>query len=347
VNALAIGFAVCLTLSAFGLMRQPGIPLAGGYASLLVPGNPYAPADRFRLDLVMGHPGSTYVEYHVTAGCGTRARHVLLVLSGDARLTDPRYAPSASTVTSERTAELSRPWFPVPVRAEVFGIPVQRMPCPRGVSPGQIGSVVSVGGRLRRPFDVSANSAYALQLPVIGDKVSADAYAGSLGGYWAAPMGLSANAYAGSLPLYGRIDTRHDVSGHGELIDGQPRGDGDQVGPRRASGRRSRTAAAATASSPRTGRLASFAAERDRQARHDEGGEPGGPDSGSVAAELGDLAIVGLEGLDPAGVPAPADLQGVTAGVDRRIDRLVPLDRPDALAVDQDVERAAAQLDTE
>jgi len=118
VNALAISVSVSLTLSAFELLRQPGVPLIGGYASLLVPGSPYAPADKFRLDLVMDQPGSTYVEYHVTAGCGTRARHVLLVLSADARLADPRYAPSASAVTGERTAELSQPWFPVPVRAE-------------------------------------------------------------------------------------------------------------------------------------------------------------------------------------------------------------------------------------
>ncbi len=101
-NALAVGVSVSLALLAFELLHQPGIPLAGGYASLFVPGNPYAPADQFRLDLVMDQPGSTYVEYHVTAGCGTRARHVLLVLSGDARLADPRYTPSAGEAMTTR-----------------------------------------------------------------------------------------------------------------------------------------------------------------------------------------------------------------------------------------------------
>jgi hypothetical protein len=218
VNALAVGGSVSLALSAFGLLRQPGVPLASGYASLLVPGNPYAPADQFRLDLVMDQPGSTYVEYHVTAGCGTRARHVLLVLSGDTHLADPRYASPAGAVIGQRTAELSRPWFPVPVHAEVFDIPIRGMPCTRGVSPGQIGSEVSIGGWIQRPFEVSANSAHALQLPVIGDEVSADAYTPSLHGYWAAPIGLTADAYAGALPLYDRIDiARPGLTGSGGL----------------------------------------------------------------------------------------------------------------------------------
>jgi len=218
VNALAVGGSVSLALSAFELLRQPGVPLAGGSASLLVPGNPYAPADQFRLDLVMDQPGSTYIEYRVTAGCGTRARHVLLVLSGDARLADPRYASSAGAVIGQLTAELSQPWFPAPVHAEVFDIPIPWMPCPKAASPDQIGSAVSIGGWIQRPFEASANSAHALQLPVIGDEVNADAYAPSLHGYWAAPIGLTADANAGALPLYDRIDiARPGLTGSGGL----------------------------------------------------------------------------------------------------------------------------------
>jgi len=218
INALAIDGTVSLALSAFELLRQPGVPLASGYASLLVPGNPYAPTDQFRLDLVMKQPASTYIEYHVTAGWGTRARHVLLVLSGDTRLADPKYASSTGAVISQRTAELSQPWFPVPVHAEVFDIPIRGMPCPRWASPGQIGSAAAIGGWILRPFEVSANSAHALQLPVIGDEVSADAYAPSLHGYWAAPTGLTVDANAGATPLYDRIDiARPDLTGSGGL----------------------------------------------------------------------------------------------------------------------------------
>ena len=218
VNALAIGVSVSLVLWAFELLHQPSVPPAGGYVSLLVPGNPYAPSDQFRLALVMDQPGGTYVEYQVSAGCGTRAAHVLLVLSGDARLADPRYAPSAGAVAGERTAELSQPWFPVPVRAEVFDIPVKPLSCPSGVSPSQFGSAVAIGGWIQRPFEASANSAHALQLPVIGDEVSADAYVGSLHGYWGTPIGLTASASAGTLPLFDRVDiVRPALAGSGGL----------------------------------------------------------------------------------------------------------------------------------
>lgn len=218
VNAVAVGAAVGLCLLAFGLLHQPGVPPAGGYASLLVPGSPYDPTDQFRLDLVTDQPGSTYVEYHVTAGCGTRAHDALLVLSGDARLADPRYAPSADVITRRHAVDLAQPLFPVPVRAEVFEIQIRRASCPRGVSPGQLGSAVSVGGWVHRPFEASANSAHALRLPVIGDEVNADSYVPSLRGYWAAPINLTADAYAGALPLYDQVGTaRPELTGSGGL----------------------------------------------------------------------------------------------------------------------------------
>jgi hypothetical protein len=55
----------------------------------------------------------------------------------------------------------------------------------------------------------------------------------------------------------------------------------------------------------------------------------------------GDEFVVGrVEGLNRARVLAFADLQGVMPRFDWRLDGFVPLDRPETLTVEHDIERA-------
>jgi hypothetical protein len=204
--------------AAFQLSRQPGSPPPAGSARLLVPGNPFNPADRFQLMLVLAQPGAGYAEYHVVAGCGTTARHVLLLLAGDARLIHPRSVLSTGLAATARNVYLSYPWFPSPQQVEVFDIPVEHMKCPRGALPTRFGTASAVGGFVRRPFEVSVGSGHALQMPLLGDEASIDTNIPALGGFWAAPLAFTVSAYAGSLPLYDRIDVaRPALTGTGGL----------------------------------------------------------------------------------------------------------------------------------
>jgi hypothetical protein len=66
-----------------------------------------------------------------------------------------------------------------------------------------------------------------------------------------------------------------------------------------------------------------------------------------VAGECHDLAFLGVEGTLVALVATFAHPQCVVAWLDRDIGRLLVIDRADILTVDDDVERAASQLDPE
>ena len=84
--------------------------------------------------------------------------------------------------------------------------------------------------------------------------------------------------------------------------------------------------------------------EDEPQAGNNEGGkkERQKPLAG---ASVGDyFALDGIEGLSPARVSATSDLQGVTSRFDWYLDRVVHFNRPNTLTVDQDIERAAADL---
>ncbi|MGO9760286.1 MAG: hypothetical protein ACLP1Q_03355 [Solirubrobacteraceae bacterium] len=63
-----------------------------------------------------------------------------------------------------------------------------------------------------------------------------------------------------------------------------------------------------------------------------------------MAAEADCLAIGYFERFGPTRVSTDPDLKGVTAGLDRHLDRLMPVDRSDAAAVDGDLESPASQL---
>jgi len=203
---------------AFQVTRRPGIPAAAGTARLLEPGSPYNPANRFQFMLVLNEPAETYAEYHIVAGCDTTTRHVLLMLSGDARLARPRYLPSAGVAPTERTATVSQPWFLFPQDVQVFDIPIKAMPCPHGVTPTESGTVTVIGGTIRRSFEVSAGSVHALQLPLVGDERNVDTHIPALGGMWAAPIFLTVSVDAGLLPLHDQVDVaRPAMAGTGTL----------------------------------------------------------------------------------------------------------------------------------
>src|SRR5579875_1438943 len=70
------------------------------------------------------------------------------------------------------------------------------------------------------------------------------------------------------------------------------------------------------------------------------------PNVGAVAAERGHLAVSHLERAKPAGVAAGADLDGVAAGLERHLDRLVGVDGANVAPVDQHGEPAASKFDT-
>jgi hypothetical protein len=56
------------------------------------------------------------------------------------------------------------------------------------------------------------------------------------------------------------------------------------------------------------------------------------------------VAICCLEGMILAPVPACPNADLVMPRLDGYFDRVVPVDRPDAVAVDQDIERASSEL---
>lgn len=195
---------------AFQLTRQVGVPSATGTASLLVTGNPFDPSDRFQLRLVTDRPETQYVEYQVIVGCNTKAKDALLILSGNARLLQPRFGIGSGLVT-ERTAYVGPPWFSSPQAVQVFDVRISAMPCPAGVSPSQLGTVTAIGGFTQYSFENAAGSSHALQLPLVGDETTTgatnvDINIPTLGGFWASPLDLSVSVYAGGLPLYDRID---------------------------------------------------------------------------------------------------------------------------------------------
>lgn len=213
-SVAAIVFAVYW---AFQLTRQADIPPAAGTARLLVPGNPFDPADRFQVSLVSDQPETRYVEYHVTAGCNTKAKDALLMLSGNARLLHPRLGPGSGQVTG-RNAYVGQPWFSSPQAVQVFDMKIDAMPCPAGILPSQFGTVTSIGGFVLHSFEDAAGSSHALQLPLVGDEASIGTDIPALGGFWASPLGLRVSVYAGGLPLYDRIDVaRPALSGTGDL----------------------------------------------------------------------------------------------------------------------------------
>jgi hypothetical protein len=215
ISVIAIILAV---LFAFQLTRQPNASPEVGSAHLLVPGNPFYPSDRFRLQLVMNEPGSRYVEYHIVEGCSTRARRALLMLSGDARLLHPRYISQAGSTITEQIAHVSQPWFASQQAVEVFTLPLRDMPCPAGVSPAQTGVVSVVGGWINHSYENSASSSSLLQLPLIGDQEDVDTNIPALGGFWGAPLDLSVDVDAGTLPLDDQINNpRPSLTGSGGL----------------------------------------------------------------------------------------------------------------------------------
>lgn len=218
--ALALVSAAAIVLAvywAFQLTRQADIPPNAGAAQLLVTGNPYSPSDKFQLGLVADHPESRYIEYQIGAGCNARAKNALLMLSGNARLSHPRFGVGSSSVT-EQTTYVGYPWFSPPQAVQVFDIRVTSMPCPKGVSPSQFGRETTIGGFTRQSFEVAAGSSYALQLPLVGDEANIVWDIPTLGGIWGSPLGLSVSVYAGGLPLHDRIDVaRPALTGTGDL----------------------------------------------------------------------------------------------------------------------------------
>ena len=87
--------------------------------------------------------------------------------------------------------------------------------------------------------------------------------------------------------------------------------------------------------------------ERERQAGNDERREEDRQDPLALAVEADELAIGHLKRELSARVAAFPDLQGVTSGFDRRLEGVVQCERPDALAVHKDLERATMDLRTD
>lgn len=211
------GIIVLLVYWASQLTQQAPVPVAAGTANILVPGNPLSTAGRFELGLVSDDPASRYVEYHISAGCNFRSGSVLLMLSGNARLT--RVGVQVPGRVQVITTDVGQPWFSSRQEVQVFEIQIPPLTCPAGISPTQFGSLTVLDGYVEQPMEDAAGTSYALQLPFVGDSIGvADSYISSLGGYWSPPIGLSVYVDAGGLPLNDRIDvTRPALSGSGGL----------------------------------------------------------------------------------------------------------------------------------
>jgi len=87
-------------------------------------------------------------------------------------------------------------------------------------------------------------------------------------------------------------------------------------------------------------------AELERQTGDYEGREEDRQKALSGASEGDGLALGGVEGLSSAGVSATSNLQGVTSRFDLYLDRVVHFDRSGTLTVNDDVVRAASDLDS-
>ena len=64
---------------------------------------------------------------------------------------------AVGAVATEGAVDMSQPWFATPTQAQVFNIRFMQMPCPRGASPGQIGTATVIGGWVQRSFETSTD----------------------------------------------------------------------------------------------------------------------------------------------------------------------------------------------
>jgi hypothetical protein len=90
-----------------------------------------------------------------------------------------------------------------------------------------------------------------------------------------------------------------------------------------------------------------FTAKLERQARNDEGRKEDRQKALSRTSIGDGLAFGDLEGLRSAGVSATSKLHGMTASFDWYLDRVVHFERSAMLAVNDDVVRAASDLDSD
>src|ERR1700722_14852714 len=88
----------------------------------------------------------------------------------------------------------------------------------------------------------------------------------------------------------------------------------------------------------------SIANEFQCQPGNDEGCQKDRQEPLSGASEGDDLALGGVECFGTAGLSVIPYLQGMTAGLDWYLDRVVHFDRPHPLIVDHDVVRATTYL---
>jgi len=87
-----------------------------------------------------------------------------------------------------------------------------------------------------------------------------------------------------------------------------------------------------------------FAAEREGQTGNEEGQEKDRQDVLPGASKGDGLAVVGVEGLASARVSAAAHLQGVTSRFDRHLERVIHLNRSNALSVEHHLVRGTTDL---
>ncbi len=153
----------------------------------------------------MQHQVDRYVEYQIVAECDTNVSSVFLMLSGNARLHDVNFVISKTLTVSQRTAQVTDPWFPSPQDVQIFRVPVQTMSCPPNSSASQLGTAIAIGGKVERSFETSRGSNRSLQLPLVGDETHVISSVPALGGAFGPPIFVSIAINAGVLPLQDQI----------------------------------------------------------------------------------------------------------------------------------------------
>ncbi len=191
---------------------------APALARLLVPTRSLTvAASEFQLQLVMQRPDQRYIEYHVTAGCNGHASHVLLMLSGNARLLDSRVVAPPGSV-SVHLATVSAPWFSRKELVQVFDVSIVNERCPIGASPATTGTGLAIGGTIGQSFETSSGPTHDLQLPLVGEVTNVITTNSSLGGLLFPPINLRVAIFGGSLPLSDRVEVaRPSLTGSGSL----------------------------------------------------------------------------------------------------------------------------------
>ncbi len=209
--ALTIGSLAVIVISlwaAFKLTNET-TPNSTGTIQVLVPAASGTDPVNFSLEMDLPEPGSRNVQYVIDTNCGYALKHVILILSGDARIENPRTSVGSGLYASYKSAKIGRPWFTTPRQVQLFNIPAREKGCPQDINPTSIdGSALYISGEVASSFESSAGASHAFQLPQLGSWLGPEGRVPGTGKtLWELPIPLAVKVNSGGLPLGDQVGT--------------------------------------------------------------------------------------------------------------------------------------------